>query len=218
MFQDTPIFEFRGPWDIPVQIGSSLILLALLFIDFGGSSRALMFDAIFFAMVLGSILLHELGHAWGCVVQRVPVRRIMLYGGGGFCEHRRAASRVQDELIVAMGPIINAVIWALCSLALPFVDDPYWAWGVASLMWINGVLALLNLLPVRPLDGGKLFHLLLQRLLPSGLAGRIAGGVGFVLAVLWIPAMIWSYLTYGMALLVIPPIGVHWRMMTARLA
>lgn len=218
MFQDNPIFEFRGPWGVPIQIGPTLILLAFLFVDFGGSSTALAYDLGFFGLVVLSIFLHELGHAWGCLIQGVPVRRIMIYGGGGFCERRGSVSPKQEELIVAMGPIVNAVIWAVSSLALPYVTNSDLSWVLWSLMWINGVLALLNLLPVMPLDGGKLFHLLLLRLMPSGLAMRIAGGVGLVIAVLWIPGMIFCYLTFGMLLLFIPPIGMHWRMLKARSA
>ena len=48
----------------------------------------------FLAMVVGSIFLHEMGHAWGCLVQGIPVTRIVMYGGGGLCERSRSASRV----------------------------------------------------------------------------------------------------------------------------
>ncbi|MEL7104810.1 MAG: site-2 protease family protein [Pseudomonadota bacterium] len=218
MFNDQPIFEFRGPWGVPVQIGSSLILLALIFVSFTGTARDITYDLVFFGLVLGSIFLHELGHAWGCLIQGVPVRRIMIYGGGGFCEHARSTSAHVDELIVAMGPIVNAVIWAVASLALPFVADPNLSWVVSSLAWINGVLLVLNLVPVMPLDGGRLFQLMLRRVMPGHVATRVAGAVGLVLAVLWIPAMIGCYLVFGMMLLFIPPIGLHWRMLTSRRA
>ncbi|MEL7460177.1 MAG: site-2 protease family protein [Pseudomonadota bacterium] len=218
MFNDQPIFEFRGPWGVRVQIGSSLILLALIFVSFTGTARDITYDLVFFGLVLGSIFLHELGHAWGCLIQGVPVRRIMIYGGGGFCEHARSTSAHEDELIVAMGPIVNAVIWAVTSLALPFVTDPNMSWVLSSLAWINGVLLVLNLVPVMPLDGGRLFQLMLRRVMPGHVAMRVAGAVGLVLAVLWIPAMIGCYLVFGMMLLFIPPIGLHWQMLTSRRA
>lgn len=218
MFNDTPIFEFRGPWGVPVQIGASLILLAFIFVPMGGSAEAFTYGVAFFALVIGSIFLHELGHAWGCLIQGVPVRRIMIYGGGGFCEHTRSTTPREDELIVAMGPIVNAVLWALSSLALPFVSDPNLAWTLGSLAWINGVLLVLNLVPVMPLDGGRLFHLFLLRLMPGPVAMRVAGGIGLVLAVLWIPAMLACYIFFGMMLLFVPPIGLHWRMLRARTA
>ena len=67
------------------------------------------------------IFLHELGHAWGCQVQGIPVRRIVLHGGGGFCEHTRSGTRTEQELIIAMGPLVNLALWALGSLVTWYI-------------------------------------------------------------------------------------------------
>lgn len=213
MFNDRPLAELRGPWGVPIQFGGTLLLLPLVFIDFGAGSLVLMYDLIFFAILLGSIFLHELGHAWGNLIQGVPVRRIMLYGGGGFCEPGRSATRYERELVVAMGPIVNLTLWALASLAAPMVSDPEISYVLWMVERINLYLALFNLIPMQPLDGGKLFELLLHRLLPPTAATRMAGFVGLVVAVLWIPAMIWSWLSFGLLLFLLPSIPLHWRMM-----
>ena len=47
-----------------------------------------------------------------------------------FCERSRSASVKQDELIVAMGPIVNLVIWALASLSLPMMALSYFTFGL----------------------------------------------------------------------------------------
>ena len=210
---DTVIFQFRGPFGVPVQIGGTILLLPLIFISFSGGATSLMFDLAFVAMLIGSIFLHELGHAWGCIVQGIPVRRIMIHGGGGFCEHSRSPSYTQQELIVAMGPIVNLSIWALASLAAPMVDNFMLGWALYWLALINLFLALFNMLPVHPLDGGKLFQLLLLRFLPSGTATRISGGVGLVIAALWIPGMIWLFFTLGLVLFFFPPVRLHLQML-----
>ncbi|MGC1496835.1 MAG: site-2 protease family protein [Sulfitobacter sp.] len=209
---DNPIFQFNGPFGIPVQIGGTIIMLPLIFISFSGDSTALMFDLIFVAMLIGSIFLHELGHAWGCRVQGVPVRRIMIHGGGGFCEQSRSANYDQQELIVAMGPIVNLTIWAVASLAYPSFEGTT-GWMIFLLAQMNLFLALFNLLPVHPLDGGKLFQLILLRFLPASTATRISGGVGLVLAVLWIPGMIWLYFNIGFILFFFPPVRLHLQML-----
>ena len=215
MFGDeNPIFEFRGPWGVPIQIAPSLFLLMLVFVSFSGSPEAMMYDLAFVGMLVGSIFLHELGHAWGCLIQGIPVRRIMIFGGGGFCEHSRSTTPSESELIVAMGPIVNLVIWALASMAEPMFTGTA-GWMISTLAYMNLFLALLNLLPVMPLDGGKLFQLFLMRLLPPVAATRIAGTIGLAIAVAWIPAMIFSYLTLGLVLFFIPPIGIHWQMIRA---
>jgi stage IV sporulation protein FB len=77
---------------------------------------------------------------------------------------------------------------------------------------MNLFLALFNLLPVHPLDGGKLFQLALMRALPTRTAIRISGGVGLVLAVLWLPGMLWLYFNVGLVLFFFPPIKAHFDM------
>ena len=213
---DNVIFQFTGPFGVPVQIGGTILLLPLIFISFSGGAASLAFDMAFVAMLIGSIFLHELGHAWGCIVQGVPVRRIMIHGGGGFCEHARSPSYGQQELIVAMGPIVNLAIWALASLAAPMMENLMLAWALHWLALINLFLAIFNMLPVHPLDGGKLFQLLLLRFLPSGTATRISGAVGLVIAALWIPGMIWLFFTVGLVLFFFPPVRLHLQMLRLR--
>ena len=217
MFQDTnPIFEFRGPWGVPVQIGATIVLLPLILIDFSGTPREFVFDLMFVAILLGSIYLHELGHAWGCLIQGVPVKRVMLYGGGGFCEPSRSSTRYEQELIVAMGPIVNLFLWASAGLIAPFIADPEINWVFRTIAWVNGFLVILNLLPVQPLDGGRLFELMLHRLMPAALAIRIAAGVGLVIAVLWVPLMLFAFTMTGVVLFFLPSVRLHWQMLRAR--
>ncbi len=214
MFRDrNPIFEFRGPWGVPVQVGASIILLPLILIDFGGTARDFAFDMMFLLILLGSIYLHELGHAWGCLVQGVPVRRIMLYGGGGFCERSRSATRYEQELIVAMGPIVTIVLWCVAGLIAPMVSDPETRWVFQTIAGVNGFLAVLNLLPVHPLDGGKLFELLLHRVLKPHWATGISAVVGLAFALVWLPLMVYGFVTLGFVLFFVPSVGLHWAML-----
>ena len=188
-------------------------MLPLIFVAFGGGVTSLFYDVIFVSILIGSIFLHEVGHAWGCVVQGVPVRRIMIHGGGGFCEHARSPSFREQELIVAMGPIVNLAIWAVASLAYTYMTPSTASWVVYWIGTINLFLALFNLLPVHPLDGGKLLQLLLLRFLPSSTATRISGGIGLFIAVLWVPGMIWLFFNVGLVLFFFPPIMLHLQML-----
>ena len=217
MFRDNhTIYSFHGPLGVRVDIGASFLLLAFVVIGFSFNNlQDLIWSLSVFAMLAGSIYLHELGHAWGSLVQGVPVRRIVLHGGGGFCERKASASAYQDELIVAMGPIVNLTIWAVASLGADLLwkiaPDAYWTIALLDrLAWLNLFLALFNLLPVQPLDGGKLFHLGLLRVFDRRVSMRVAGLVGLVLSVVWIPAMILMYLGIGWVLFFIPSIALHW--------
>jgi Zn-dependent protease len=213
MFRDTkPIVEFRGPWGVPIQISASIIALPLIIVDFGGTAQSLVYDLMFVAILVGSILLHELGHAWGSLVQGVPVQRIMLHAGGGFCERAGQAGRDQEELIVAMGPIVTLVLWAVAGLIAPFITDPEVAWVFWTVSGVNGFLAVLNLLPVQPMDCGKLFELLMLRYFHPRFAVTVCGAVGLFSAVAMLPLMLYGFISHGFLLFVVPSVLLHWRM------
>ena len=221
----TPIYSFRGPMGVQVEVASSFLgLLILIFLISGGN---LIWAASIGAMLVGAIFLHELGHAWGCIVQGIPVKRIMLYAGGGFCERARSGSTRQQELIVAMGPIVNLVLWAVTGLIAdalptqmvaglpggePFAMPSTLAQYLLLFGHINIALFLFNMVPVQPLDGGKLFLLALMRALPTRRATRIAGAVGLVFAVLWIPALLLLFVATGWILFFFPSLRLHWQM------
>ncbi len=220
MGQEQVIHQFRGPWGVRVEIHSSIVMLALVFIGFNmGSVTDMLWGAATFAMLVGSIYLHELGHAWGNIIQKVPVRRVVIYGGGGFCEPAASAGPREQELVVAMGPIVNLVIWAVGSMAANKMWEAWYASDGDTLYWpallleqlasLNLFLAILNLMPVQPLDGGKLLHLFFLRFLDARGALRVAGGIGLVFSVLWIPAMIGLFLIFGWLLFFIPSVKQH---------
>ncbi|MEM6758646.1 MAG: site-2 protease family protein [Pseudomonadota bacterium] len=237
MQTETPLFSFAGPWGLSVQVMPSLGFLLLLFVGFSATSvEAATWGLNMFAIVVASILLHELGHACGARVQGVPVHRVVLYGGGGFCQHRAAGARA-SEFIVLMGPIVNLALWAALSL-FAFWLVPAWSGGEPTeaaiaahfdtyaarfelIYWLetaadlNLMLFVLNMVPVQPLDGGKLAHLWLLRVVSEPRAMAVAGGVGLVCTVLWVPAMIAMYFYVGFILLFIPSLRGHWAMLRA---
>ncbi len=210
---DTPIFTFRGPFGVPVEIGASILFLAFIFIQ---PLNGIYLDkVIYFLLIVVAIFLHEFGHAWGTIVQGHAVKRVMIYGGGGFCAGVRALPRAEEEFVVAMGPIVNLALWAICSLAFPFVQESSLYFAAKYVYWfanINFFLFCMNMIPVQPLDGGKLFYLTMRRWFDRAEAIKIAGFVGLVCAVLWIPAMITCFVVLGFLLLFMPSIKIHWQM------
>ena len=217
MFNDQPIFEFRGPFGIPIQIGGSIIFLAFIFMYPFGGAEQMLWNGIFLGLIILSIFLHEMGHAWATLVQGHDVKRIMIYGGGGFCERFRAVPLRDEEFIVAMGPLVNLAIWAGASLLNEHVVEGRYASHILYLLaQINIFLFALNLVPVQPLDGGKLLFLALRRFFDRSPATKIAGFIGLVFAVLWIPAMLLCYIYLGFLLLFLPSIALHWHMFQGR--
>ena len=224
MLQTGPIiFRFNGVFGLPVEIGQTLAFLVFLFVGLtlmaGGS---VLWVLVVIAMILGIIYLHELGHAWASLIQGVPVRRIVLHGGGGFCEQARSATAHQQEFIVAMGPLVNLALWAIGSLAADWV----WSTGIGAGMLghylslfsaLNLMFFIFNLIPVQPLDGGRLLQLVLLRFVPPSMAMQITGAIGLVFAILWWPALLYLWFTTGWLLLFVPSIWLHYQMMRGEL-
>lgn len=229
--------RFTGPLGVPVEIHRSFVGLILIFGFIGMQGGNLMLALVQFAMLAVAIFLHELGHAWGAKVQGVPVARIVLHGGGGFCQYRSSASRTEQELIVAMGPIVNLTLWALASIGVWWLQSSLMARAAAGeqlapgaiggyvqaaiylslFARLNLMLFLFNMVPVQPLDGGKLLQLMLLRVMSPARALRVTGMVGVVACVLWIPAMIWFFVTIGFVLFFFPSLRVHLAMARGQL-
>ena len=119
-----------------------------------------------------TLLAHELAHALVARTQRLPVHSITLFALGGVAQIEKDATSARTEFVVAVvGPITSLVIGFSCI-------GVAWSlgWSVrggtggpmsAVLGWlgsINVVLALFNLIPGYPLDGGRLLRALLWRI------------------------------------------------------
>lgn len=130
-------------------------------------AAAILASLLFFA----SILLHELGHSVTSQALGLPVRSITLFIFGGLAQLSGEPKRPRDEfLIAAAGPAVSAALGGLfLGLASLFPADPPSVVGVAFgwLGTINLYLAVFNLVPGFPLDGGRLLRALIWRLTGS---------------------------------------------------
>lgn len=179
------VFTLR---DIDVAV-SPWYLLLIGFIVFspmmsgGGMQGSGAISGLSFAVALTlSLLVHEFGHA--LVSQRYNLRpSVLLHAFGGLCSHRPAESDGDDARILLAGPgaglVFGAVAAAFHFLVLPRLSLGGGQQALASfssaLVYINVAWSLINLLlPIWPLDGGKLFHLILRRFKPEAEAQELA--------------------------------------------
>lgn len=111
------------------------------------------------AVVFGSIIWHELGHAWARKKSGSPYSEITLHGFGGLCSGPGQFSRSQGIFIAAAGPaasiLLGAATWLL--LFTPAAGNPWIQFFIGQMLWVNIGWAILNLLPIFPLDGGQIF-------------------------------------------------------------
>ncbi|MFQ5746083.1 MAG: M50 family metallopeptidase [Gemmatimonadota bacterium] len=115
------------------------------------------------ALFFLSVLLHELSHAAMARARGVEVEGITLFIFGGVAQMRMEARRPADEfLITAVGPLSSLVLsgtFALAAAAIRSFGGAEILAVVADFLAIlNLVLALFNLVPAFPLDGGRILR------------------------------------------------------------
>jgi Zn-dependent protease len=139
-------------------------------------------------LFLASILLHELGHSWVARREGIEVDSITLWLFGGVSQLKGRFTSPGAEFRTAVsGPLVSiglGVLFVLIALAdLPSAVDGVAAW----LGYINLILAVFNLLPASPLDGGRVFHAALWRAKGDfPWATRVASEIGQGFAYLFI--------------------------------
>lgn len=110
-----------------------------------------------------SIVFHEMSHA--AVAQRfgMPIRGITLFIFGGVAEmHSEPTSALSEFLMALAGPVASAVLGLLFFLLFGFLASSQGPAAVAGVLWylsyLNRTLAVFNLVPAFPLDGGRMLR------------------------------------------------------------
>ncbi|MFF9202299.1 site-2 protease family protein [Streptomyces sp. NPDC014986] len=184
------------PFGVPVYVAPSWFLVAILITwVFGGQidrvlpglGAASYLVSLFFAVAFyASVLVHELAHTLAALRFKLPVRRIQLQFFGGVSEIEKEAETPGREFVLAfVGPLLSLVLSGLFYLALLAVD-PSSVPGVllAGLMVSNLIVALFNLLPGLPLDGGRMLRAVVWKITGKPMTGTVAAAwVGRALAV-----------------------------------
>jgi stage IV sporulation protein FB len=199
-----------GPYDLrfsllgfPVRI-TPVFWVVALFLSGGGTPQ----DAIVVvAAILISILVHELGHA---VLQRAfgGQPEIVLYAFGGYASAYGVRENWWRNILIALaGPFagffLAGLVWGYELLAGE-PEAPLAYLFVKAMFWINVIWGLINLLPIWPLDGGRVARevLTLQMKPATGIVVSLAisavVAAGLALG-LWVKTQsIWNTALFGM--------------------
>jgi Zn-dependent protease/predicted transcriptional regulator len=192
------IGEFAG---IAVYVHSTFLILVawitFVYWNAGHSIRAVILGVMFTLSLFACVVLHEFGHALMARHYGIRTKDITLLPVGGVSRLERIPDQPKQEFYVAlMGPAVSVCTAILLFLALrlagvsvPVSSISLSNWTAASfltrLMIANVTLAVFNLVPAFPMDGGRIFRALLARYAGHEKATTIAAGVGRGLAVLF---------------------------------
>lgn len=184
----------RSP-DVTVCVRPSALLTPALFL--------LLTDTpILLAALLPAALLHELAHYAVLRLCGVRTARFTLTGLGAslYVPELHRLSYGAELLSAAAGPLMNLLLWVLLSLT-----------GREELTLFAGaqmVVGVLNLLPVRPMDGGRILWLATAYLTEPYTADRVAAAVGLAASSALLALCLWLVLTTGSGLFLL--LGALW--------
>lgn len=187
---------------IALLIGYSFYLVLAEAFESVASESLIALAVVMAVLFFASVLLHELAHSWLARARGVEVKGITLFLFGGATEADLETEDPDDELLIALvGPATSMVLAGVFWVVTQLLGDGPLAYATGYLGWVNLALALFNLLPGFPLDGGRVLRSLIWRSTGdlvkatriASRAGRIVGmvviGIG-VFEILFLGALV----------------------------
>jgi stage IV sporulation protein FB len=188
-------------WSIPIlTVKGTIVRIHITFLLFliwiagthyaqGGPHAALQ-GVVFIVLLFLCVLLHEFGHVFAARRYGVRTPDITLLPIGGVARLERVPEEPSQELVVALaGPAVNIVIAAILYVVLggyPSADGMELQNShvslLARLVSVNFFLAIFNLIPAFPMDGGRVLRALLAYRLGYARGTQIAAAVGQAVA------------------------------------
>ena len=176
MFRHTiPIGRLLG---IPIDLDYSWFLIAALTTwtlaenyypaEFKGGTLAQywLMGAVTAVLFFVSIVVHEMAHCWVALRYKIPVSRITLFIFGGVSQITQEPATAGAEFLIAVvGPLTSFALAALFYASEPLLAHTPPALAVVKyLALINCILAVFNIIPAFPLDGGRVFRAIVWEL------------------------------------------------------
>lgn len=157
---------------IKISLHWSFVVLGLLMLVFG--------RFIPFACCVASVLLHEYGHAVVGKKLGYQLNKISLMPYGAMLSGKNAVFKPKDDIKIAVaGPVVNVILSVFSVLMLkllPVTKDVF-----VEFLWANIFTFCFNMLPIYPLDGGRILSGTLSCKMPRIKALKITKIVGYIL-------------------------------------
>ncbi|MEZ7500114.1 site-2 protease family protein [Flavobacterium sp. Arc3] len=175
----------------------SLLIAFIIFINYrtGYNAVQILWSVVFVLCVFITVIMHELGHALAAKNYGIQTKDITLLPIGGLARLDRMPEKPLEELVVAFaGPMVNIFLAIITGIFITLPDSPealaaQLSAGVNASNFflnfyiVNIVLAVFNLIPAFPMDGGRVLRALLSFKFKRHVATRIAARIGQFIAV-----------------------------------
>lgn len=180
-------FRVGNLFGIPFYINSSwFLVLGLLTLTYGGNLAAQfsqelggilpwILGLITALLLFSSVLAHELGHSFVARSQGIEVKSITLFIFGGLASLDRESKTPAEAFWVAIaGPLVSIVLFGLFATINIFTGIGGALAAIIQLLaYINLALALFNLIPGLPLDGGNILKSIVWKITNNPYKGVI---------------------------------------------
>jgi Zn-dependent protease/predicted transcriptional regulator len=176
-----------------------ILWIFLMYFRIGNSVAQGLRGAVFVLALFACVVLHEFGHALTARRFGVATKDITLYPIGGISSFEKLPEKPAQELLVGLaGPAVNLIIalalWVYLSVfgRVPDLSTLANENGVVqipflfNLLLANVILAIFNLIPAFPMDGGRVLRSILSFFMNRVTATRVAAGIGQFLAILFV--------------------------------
>jgi len=198
-------FRLAAIGGIPIYIDWSFWLLVIwiavsAFWHSGGDWAFVGWRLMLIVGLVVSVIIHELGHAFAAAAFQIRTRDITMYPFGGVASIEKLPEKPLQELVIAIaGPLMNFLIIGFITAGLLLSGlswdvNPAYYFSLRrltiqdyfiQLAQLNLLLAIFNLIPAFPMDGGRVLRAFLAMRLPHARATAIAATVGQLFAVVF---------------------------------
>jgi Zn-dependent protease/predicted transcriptional regulator len=170
----------------------SILILWIIIanVTMGQSIGQVLMAIAFILTVFLCVTLHELGHALTAKRFNINTKNIMLLPIGGVASIEKMPENPRQEFLIAIaGPLVNvliaAVLFVVQWITTGVVDftGSFTGGFLSSLLSINIILAVFNLIPAFPMDGGRILRALLAMQIGRVRATRSAALIGQFIAI-----------------------------------
>lgn len=127
------------------------------------------------------VIMHELGHVFIAIIFKYEIKKINIYPFGGYTIFEYDINRpfIEELLLFSFGIIFQLILLIIFNI---FIDNSTYIYRI--FYSYNLTIILFNLLPIIPLDGGKLLNIIINYILPFKISHKLSIYISYIIILL----------------------------------